>query len=86
MLTVAVVQTPPVLLRRVAAAAYMGISTALFDRLVAQGKMPKQRLISKGTTGWLRTELDACAHALPVSDLPPGPGRRKEPQAEQPAS
>lgn len=71
-----IVQTPPAILRREAAAAYMGISVSLFEALVRRGKFPAARLISDSTTGWLRTELEACAHALPVSDLAPGPGQR----------
>ena len=68
-----IVQTRPAILRRESAAAFMGISTALLDRLVAQGRLPKPRKISDGATGWLTAELEAAAHALPVSDLAPGP-------------
>jgi predicted DNA-binding transcriptional regulator AlpA len=74
--TVTIVTTPPAILRRDAAAAYMGISTSLLEQLVAKGKLPKPRQISATASGWLRVELDAAAHALPVSELAPGPGRR----------
>lgn len=82
--TVTIVTTPPAILRRDAAAAYMGISTSLLEQLVAKGRLPKPRQISATASGWLRVELDAAAHALPVSELAPGPGRRAAP-ADQPA-
>lgn len=74
-----IVTMPPIILPREAAAAALGISTGLLEQLVAKGKLPKPRKISENRTGWLRTELEAAAHALPVSDLAPGPGRRSEP-------
>ncbi len=83
--TVTIVTTPPAILRRDAAAAYMGISTSLLEQLVAKGKLPKPRQISATASGWLRVELDAAAHALPVSELAPGPGRRAAP-SDQPAA
>ena len=73
---VSIVRLEPAILRREEAAAYMGIGTALLERLAAKGKLPKPRQISDGCAGWLRTELDAAAHALPVSTLAPGPGRK----------
>lgn len=73
---VQVVQTPPAILRREGAAAFMGISVAVFERLVARGKLPKPRQISDGCSGWLYSELLAAAEALPVSQLAPGPGRQ----------
>ncbi len=78
------VTMPPIILPREAAAAALGISTSLLEQLVAKGLLPKPRQISPGRTGWLRTELEAAAHALPVSELAPGPGRRAVP-ADQPA-
>lgn len=80
-----IVHTAPAILRRDAAAAYMGISVSLFEQLVRRKRMPAPRQISDGTTGWLRTELEAHAHALPVSVLPPGPGRQDAP-ADRPVS
>lgn len=71
-----VIQAAPIALRREAAARAMGVSVSLFDSMVAKGRYPKARLLSPGATGWLYGELLACAQALPVSDLPPGPGRR----------
>lgn len=71
-----IVRLEPAILRREEAAAYMGIGTALLERLVAAEKLPKPRQISAGCAGWLRVELDAAAHALPVSTFAPGPGRK----------
>lgn len=79
-----VVRAEPIAVRREAAAAMMGISVSLFEAQVRKGKYPKARQLSDGCSGWLVSELQACAHALPISELPPGPGRRA-PQAEQPA-
>jgi predicted DNA-binding transcriptional regulator AlpA len=80
--TVHLVQTPPAILRREGAAAFMGISVAVFERLVARGKLPKPRQISDGCSGWLYSELLAAAEALPVSQLAPGPGRQAAPGAQ----
>lgn len=75
--TITIVSTPPALLDRDQACAYMGsISPAMLHRLVAQGKLPKPRQISNNRVGWLRTELEAAALQLPVSEVLPGPGRR----------
>lgn len=74
--TTSVIQAAPIALRREEAARAMGVSVSLFDSMVAKGRYPKARLLSPGATGWLYAELLACAHALPVSDLPPGPGRK----------
>ena len=71
-----IVQTRPAILRRDTAAAFMGMSVSLFEAEVSAGRLPKPRKLSAGATGWLLSELEACAHALPVSDLQPGPGRR----------
>jgi predicted DNA-binding transcriptional regulator AlpA len=75
----AIIQAPPIALRREAAAAAMGVSVSLFEAEVRRGRYPQPRKLSDGATGWLYSELVACAHALPVSDLQPGPGRRHTP-------
>lgn len=75
-----IVQTAPLVLRRDDAAALMGVSVSLFEAEVQRGNYPKPRKLSKGASGWLYSELQACALALPVSDLAPGPGQRKEPR------
>lgn len=70
------VQTAPALLDRDAAAAFMALSVAQFEREVAAGRMPKPRQVSARRTAWLYAELVDAAMRLPVSQLPPGPGRR----------
>ena len=83
--TVTIVTTPPAIMRRATAAAYLDISISLLEHLVAIGELPKPRQISAGASGWLRVELDAWAHTRPVSKLAPGPGRRAAP-SDQPAA
>lgn len=84
--TPTLVTMPPILLPREAAAAALGISTGLLEQLVAKRLLPQPRKISAGRTGWLRTELEAAAHALPVSDLAPGPGRRAGAEDHRPSA
>lgn len=74
--SVLLVHTPPALLEREDAAAFMALSVAQFEREVAAGRLPKPRQVSKRRTAWLYTELVAAAQALPISQLAPGPGRR----------
>lgn len=81
--SIQIVQTPPLVLRREDAATMMGVSVSLFEAEVRRGNYPQPRKLSKGASGWLYTELLACAHALPVSDLAPGPGQRSKGQGEQ---
>jgi len=72
---VAIIQAPPLALRREQAAATMGMSVSLFEREVSRGRLPKPRKLADRSTGWLYEELKAAANALPVSDIQPGPGR-----------
>lgn len=72
-MTDAIVQTPPLLVSPDAAATALGISERTLYKLAATGALPKPRKISAGRVGWLWSELQAFAAALPVSDLPPGP-------------
>jgi predicted DNA-binding transcriptional regulator AlpA len=72
-----VIQAPPIAVRRDQASQALGISVSLFESLVRRGRMPKPRLLADKSVGWLYVELQRCAEALPVSDLPPGPGRRR---------
>jgi excisionase family DNA binding protein len=50
---------PPRLLRADRAAAYLGIGTRTFMRLVAEGKLPKPKRLS-GVVAWDRYRLDAA--------------------------
>ena len=58
-------------LSRIEAAAYIGIGTSKFDELVADGRMPRPKIIDKRKT-WDRYALDAA-----YADLP-NEGRRHE--------
>ena len=48
------------------AAAYLSISTTLFDNLVRAGSVPRGRKISEKRTVWLKEELDDYLSCLPV--------------------
>ena len=61
------VNLPPRGLSRDEAAAYFGISTTLFDRLVGEGRMPRPIRIY-GRLVWDRSRLDSAFEAL--SDHP----------------
>jgi predicted DNA-binding transcriptional regulator AlpA len=54
-------------LSREQAAAYIGISTSLFDMLVKDGRMPVPKRINARTV-WDRMQLDAAFAALPSND------------------
>lgn len=85
MTTVAI--SPRVVTKEIAAQ-LLSLSVSSFDRLVAQGSIPKPRQLSPNRVGWLVSDLDAWAERRPVSDvLPPsntgvpkprkiGPGHR----------
>ena len=73
-----VIQSPPLLVDREAAAAALGISVRTLEGLVRAGDLPPPRKLSAGRVGWLWRELQEFAEARPVSDLRPGPGRIKE--------
>ena len=51
-------------LSRIEAAAYVGVSASLFDRLVRDGRMPRPKRID-GRLVWDRLQLDAAFAALP---------------------
>jgi predicted DNA-binding transcriptional regulator AlpA len=55
---------PPRGLNRVQASAYVGISPNTFDRLVAEGRMPRAKRIF-GRKVWDRLALDEAFAALP---------------------
>lgn len=54
-------------LSRVAAAQYVGISTAKFDELVKDGRMPAPRRID-GRVLWDKNEVDISFDALPIDN------------------
>ncbi len=49
----------PRVLRREKAAAYLDLSVSLFDREVAEGRLPPPVVITAGVKGWVRDVLDA---------------------------
>jgi len=54
-------------LRRVEAAAYVGIGATKFDQMVADGRMPKPKRID-GAAVWDLAQLDLAFDALPYDD------------------
>jgi predicted DNA-binding transcriptional regulator AlpA len=61
---------PPIMLDRIGASAYYGISTALFDKLLDLEIMPRPRRLGDKRKGWLVSELNEAAKALPVAERP----------------
>lgn len=55
---------PPRGLRREEAAAYIGVSPALFDEMIKEGSMPRPKRI-RSRTVWDRHKLDLAFSALP---------------------
>lgn len=82
--TVTIVQTPPLIVARENAAVALGVSERTLEGLVASGDLAPPRKISAGRTGWLWRELREFAESRPVSDLRPGPGRKKDVPADEP--
>lgn len=60
----------PVGLRRAAAAQYCGVSVSRFDTLVAQGEMPRAKLLGGTIKIWLRTDLEDALYSLPDVEFP----------------
>ncbi len=60
---------PPRGLCREAAASYVGVPPALFDRLVSDGRMPAPKRID-GHRVWDTRGLDAAFDALPGAEQP----------------
>lgn len=58
---------PPRGLSRDESAAYVGIGVTKFDQLVADGRMPRPKMID-GRRVWDRLRLDSCFAALPDVD------------------
>jgi hypothetical protein len=51
-------------LSRIQSAAYIGVSPALFDEMVADGRMPQPKKVNSRIV-WDRKRLDECFEALP---------------------
>lgn len=59
-------------LSRVQAAAYIGVSPSLFDRMVTEGVMPKPKRFGSRVI-WDRWQIDEAFAALPNDDDEPKP-------------
>ena len=66
---------PPRGLSREIAATYIGVSPGTFDRMVADGRMPKPKPIG-GRRVWDRLKVDQFFEALPELDADEGPWSR----------
>ena len=55
---------PPRGLSRVEAAVYIGVSPSLFDQMIADGRMPRPKVINTRRV-WDRVKLDLAFEALP---------------------
>lgn len=61
---------PPRGLRRAEAAAYIGVSTTLFDWMMGEGLMPKPKRVG-GRVIWDRLQLDEAFASIPNDDDKP---------------
>jgi predicted DNA-binding transcriptional regulator AlpA len=59
-------ETPRFGMSRSQAAEHIGIGTALFDSLVAEGKMPQARKVGTRLI-WIRREIEDALESLPYS-------------------
>jgi hypothetical protein len=66
---------PPRGLCREVAAAYVGVGVTLFDRMVADGRMPQPK-VANGRNVWDRLALDVAFEGLPERQAD---GSTKEP-------
>lgn len=64
---------PPLLVTREEAAGALALGVSTFMRAVAQGRAPAARQITGNRVGWLWSELEAFATALPPSSILPPP-------------
>ena len=55
---------PPRGLSRIEAAAYIGVSPSLFDKMVEDGRMPKPKHVNARVI-WDRNKLDSAFEAIP---------------------
>lgn len=69
--SVSIVTIKPLYLAREDAAAFLSISSAMLERLVAKREAPPPRKLSNGRSAWLVEELEAWGRGRPVSDLLP---------------
>lgn len=72
-------ELPPLLVTREEAANALSLGVSTFMREVQAGRIPAPRAVSPGRVGWLWSELEAFAAALPPSSIlpPPNAGNRR---------
>ncbi len=79
-----IITLKPLYLDREGAAAFLSISSAHLEKMVARGDAPKPRKLSAGRSAWLVEELEDWGRTRPVSDLKParnsGYGRAGAPE------
>lgn len=64
------ISLPPRGINREEAARYVGVSPALFDQMVADGRMPGPKQVNARTI-WDRVKLDLAFDGLPERETPP---------------
>ncbi len=70
-MTITTVAISPRVVSKEIAAQLLSLSVKSFERLVAQGSMPKPRQLSPNRVGWLVSDIDSWAEKRPVSELLP---------------
>lgn len=58
----------PRVLRRMEAAAYLGVSPGSFDTMVKDGTVPQPKVMTPNIVGWDVADLDAFVDSLPYRD------------------
>lgn len=74
-----IIQTAPLFVERDEAARALSISVSTLEALVRAEELPPPRKVSGKRVAWLWREIQEFAESRPVSNLPPGPGRVREP-------
>ena len=70
-MTITTVAISPRVVSKEIAAQLLSLSVKSFERLVAQGSIPKPRQLSPNRVGWLVSDIDSWAEKRPVSELLP---------------
>ena len=70
-MTITTVAISPRVVPKEIAAQLLSLSVKSFERLVAQGSIPKPRQLSPNRVGWLVSDIDSWAEKRPVSELLP---------------
>jgi len=59
----------PVVVRKPQIREVTGLSVYTVSRMERAGKFPKRRKLSDGSSGWLYSEIEVWAQALPKSEM-----------------